>query len=779
MRRMAGAVRPAMLLLGSICATQSQAQSAPRAHEPAPASVAPVGVTAAADQAGRAAGSPSGISAAAAPAAGVNGDIIVTAQRREQVLVKVPASISAIGGAELVERGLRSTADLQFATPSLSVGGTAVSNLISIRGVGQNQDSPYVQPGVAVHVDGAYQPRTTLSALNQVDLARAEVLRGPQGTLYGRNATGGAVNFITNAPSRSLEASAILGYESYHEVHAQAIVNVPLADGLRMRAVVDYRNRRDGFVRNVVPGLKSVDAPETLVGRLRIAADLTANLTLDVSAYGANTDPSPYITLRSPISAAAITANPFLAAAIVPLTPRRTAANDTNASRRKVAGVTATAVWRPGALKVTSLTNYLHFNDLLRSDSDTSQISAFPQTQRARSNTLTQELDVAASAGLVDLILGGFYMNDHLEQRQTFGFPLGFALSAAARITPGGTLETDALPYTIHSIAGFADGTVNVSPRLRLLVGGRYTRDTVRSGQNVSSGPIALTVAPAPAPPLVIPRSVSCANNFVERVYQSFTPRGGLQWDVSEADNVYVTVSRGFKGGGINGSVCNNSYNPEKVTAFEAGAKGHAANDTVTFGLSGFYYRYTDLQLQQIVGVSSQITNVPSATVKGAEAQAAWRVTPRFALNGSLTLLDSRYGEFVNRDGLNPGLGFQNLSGNVLNRSPKRSGTLGMQYITGENAAWGRFTFRADAYLTSRIYFREFNTAADAQDGYGLLNLNVNWAVPGDRLIIRLFANNVTGSDYITSLAAADPFGSRYVTWGSPFQTGAELRVRF
>src|SRR5882724_9709876 len=186
-------------------------------------------------------------------------EIIVTAEKRAQSIQKVPAAISALDSGEIWTRGIRDVQDLQFQTPNLQSGNTVGITQIAIRGVGMNLIDVTTQPGVGVYVDGIYQARTASTGLDQIDLQRIEVLRGPQGTLYGRNATGGAVNFITASPSDQFEAQVLAGYQ-----------------------IFDENDQQDGFVKNVVPGSPEVADQKTLAARLKISADLSDSATLDL-----------------------------------------------------------------------------------------------------------------------------------------------------------------------------------------------------------------------------------------------------------------------------------------------------------------------------------------------------------------------------------------------------------------------------------------------------------------------------------------------------------------
>jgi iron complex outermembrane receptor protein len=181
--------------------------------------------------------------------------------------------------------------------------------------------------------------------------------------------------------------------------------------------------------------------------------------------------------------------------------------------------------------------------------------------------------------------------------------------------------------------------------------------------------------------------------------------------------------------------------------------------------------------MSQILGLAAMIINAPEATVKGLEFETLWAVNGAWTINANLSLLKSTYGEFSNTDSLNPAAGIQDLKGNYLNYSPKASGNLGVQYA--QDVALGRITARADLYLTSKFYFREFNGPLDGQDSYGRLNLALIWDSPDERYRIRGYATNVTGEDYLSTMGTSDNFGARFVNWAPPRQYGVELSARF
>ncbi len=682
-------------------------------------------------------------------------EIIVTAEKRQENIQEVPAAVSALGAELLRTTGIRDVAALQFQTPNLFTGNTVGVTQIAIRGVGMNLLDPTTQPGVAVYVDGIYEARTQATGLDQIDLQRIEVLRGPQGTLYGRNATGGAVNFITAAPSNQFEGQIIAGYENYGEYRAQGLLNVPVSDTLRMRLVVDEDNQQDGFIKNVVAGSPDVDDHKTLSARFKVDADLSSTASLDLSFSGATGGGARDYLLTQNLQGA------------IPYDSRHTSASLPSTSDLNAWMGAATFNWNPGPVKFKSLTSYASYKYDNGYDGDGTNLNIFAVTDQNKSDTFTQEFDLSGEGEGFDWLLGLYYLHDSLDLGQQFLFPTGFAT-----LPPNAFLAISASPYETTSYAGFIDGDYHLTERLKLLAGARYSKES----QNVTeTNAFGLQEGST-----TIPLFAECTDLNTKLDFNSFTPRGGLQYDFNASQNAFATVSRGFKAGGVNESACtDNTYLPEHITDYELGFRSQWLENRVTFNATAFYYDYTDFQVQQIVGFSSDVINAPSATVKGVELESAWVPDQHWALNASVSGLDARYGAgFTNIDVLNRAAGLQDLQGKSLNRAPKASGNLGLQYRSDALPS-GHFTARADLYVTAKYYFREFNTSGDEQGGYSVLNLNLVWDSPSGRYSARVFANNATDTLYMTTMFANENLAARQYTLGAPAQYGISLKARF
>ncbi len=693
-------------------------------------------------------------------------EVVVTAQKRSQSVQAIPAAISAISGAGLDQRGITSINDLQFATPSFHSGTLTGSTGITIRGVGATTVGTGGTSGVAVNVDGVYQTQTTTVDLAQNDLERVEVLRGPQGALYGRNATGGAVNFLTNAPAATFGGSLLAGYAAYDEYHLQGVINLPVNDRIRTRLMVDYRDREDGFVKNINPGGEDLDKGRNLSARFRLAADITSELEFDLGVSAAHsTGPWQYLSDYSAPSPVALAISPFLANARFISTPWRTDDNDPVGGSRDYQSVSGTFTWRLPFGQLKSITAYQSYLYNFQTDGDGANLTIAPFMGKNRDQAVTQEFDLSGTWTRLDWVAGAFYLGETSFNRLTYSFPLGLS-----GLPPTSYLDFEQPRYDINAYAAFADGAVHLTKALKLIAGARYSQDD----QTATYGNVfGLTIGGHK-----VPLAATCPAETDRLKSDSFTPRVGAQYDLNAKMNVYFTYSKGFKAGGANIYACKDDFAPEKIAAYEAGFKSRLFDDTATFNLSVFHYDYSDFQVSQVVGFSLDVTNAAAATIDGVELEGAWTPDGRWSLNGDFSYINAVYANFFNTDGLNPQLGLQNLKGHLLNNSPRESGGVGIAYRT-DPLSFGRLTARLDATYRSRTFFREFNAPLDSQAAYGLVNLNLIWQSPDQRYTARIYATNLTDQAYAQAQGDTTSIGTRYITWGPPRQVGGEVKVSF
>jgi iron complex outermembrane receptor protein len=699
------------------------------------------------------------------PAATV-GEIVVTAQKRAQSVQTIPASVSAIDKKTLTQRGVTDIASLQFATPSLTFTRDLGGTQIAIRGVGRSVGDP----GVAVNVDGVYQPRDVPMIGAEPDLDRIEVLRGPQGTLYGRNANGGAVNFITAAPTDHFGGYAMASWATYDERRFQAVLNAPIGDRIRTRLVLDSDVRDHGFVKNIAGG-PSVDRERLFDSRLRVDVDLASNLLLDLTFNYAHGGPvGDYYVLTTPPNAIGLAANPYMAGAISPTKPWETSITGPETSDREFASAAATLTWRLPFATLKSITAFQGMiNDWAMDRGGTDVLvagqptSIIPSWAKEHSTTFSQELDLNGRSGPVDWVAGLYAFNDRFRQNTFFAFPLGFA-----PLPPDFYMIFDNPKNDTQAYAAFGDATWKVTGGLSLFGGVRYSVDRKQLVHENSVG----LLEPR------IPLLTICPTEIDHLQWDSVTYRAGAQYQFDGRQQVYATVSDGFKSGGVNLASCHNTYNPETITSYEAGYKGRLFDGRLTLDASAFWYDYRQFQLAQVVGIVAAVSNAGAVTEKGLEVEAAWTPDEHWSVSANLALLDARFANLFNTDALNPQLGLQDLKGHILPNSPKVSGGIGVAYRTSMTPR-GRLTFRVDVNGRSTVYFQEFNTPEDAQPGYAVAAANLIWDSPDEKYSIRLFVNNLFDKAYWEGMVAIDGLGARAGTWGAPRQAGIEVRARF
>ena len=685
-------------------------------------------------------------------------EIVVTANKRSQSVQDVAGSLSALAADALDARGIKDMYDIQFAVPSLHFGPQLGNQKITIRSISEFNR----QPGVAVSLDGIYQSRSSTAHLYQLDLERIEVLRGPQGTLYGRNSNGGAVNFISAAPTREAEGMLRIGYAEYDETKLQAVYSGPIGDRVAFRIAADHMDRGEGWVENLVSGGESLMQGQSGNVRLKLAAEPTETFSVDLM-YVQSTVKGPHehlswVTFDPALAVAGGT--PQLTTAAKTFEPFKTHVNPVNDSDRDFELIGLTLEWDMGWATLKSITAQQDFDDFVVADRDLTDVPLFDIWDRSVIDTFTQEINLLGSSDRMDWVLGAFFLQEewdrHIEFNNAlpvFGFPVPSQFVFSQPL-----MDTDSLSF-------FVDATWEVTDRARVSAGVRHTDDEIDE-YHVNEGRLPLFGVTIPF-----------CDKAEELDWGATTIRLVGQYDLSDTGNVYVSYTEGYKAGGVAPVECNVPYEPETVDAYELGYKA-TLGGSATLSAAAFYYDYSDFQVSQIIGVSPVTRNAGDAEVRGLELELSSSLTENWLVSGAVALLDTEYGDFINLDGLQAELGFQNNKGNPLNNAPKTSINLGLAYTTP--VQWGgRVTLRADAAYRSRTYFREFKNKLDSQAAYAVVNLNANWESEDRTWAGRLFVRNATNEAYILYLLGSSGVGARYGSWGPARQMGVEVTRRF
>ena len=631
------------------------------------------------------------------------GDIVVTANKREENANRVGLSITAISGDTLTERRVTSVQDIAAAVPGLKYAESGTNTPIyTLRGIGFNEESLGVYPSVSVYTDEVPLPFPVLTLRGAFDLERVEALKGPQGTLFGQNATGGAINYIAAKPTETLRYGADFSYGRFNNFTENGFVSGPLGDNAGFRLAVTA-GRSDGWQRSLTRPNDRNGAQNYIAGRLTLTATPSSNLRLrgTVTAWQDRGEPqaaqliavraqnaaavqagvlaSPFAP-RDPRAADWTTranyvafANPFGAAAgtNVTIASRTTPRLDPRSNRKFIQGSLRADLDLGDVATLTSITSYLDFSQQLYSDKDgTAQAVANIGPSPADIHSFSQEVRIA-SAGQTDFrwVVGANYENSRTFEDQNLTFANG---SSSAPGTLFINTTGSEVNQRIRNYAFFANGEYDFTDQLTLKLGGRYTNSRNRAdlcskgnGDGTVSALFNLLpvlvfgVAPGSFTPIT---TNSCyplntrfvpGQRFVDTLAEdNFSWRGGLDFKPNATTLLYANVSRGYKAGSYPTAAGSDfrSYRPvtqESVTSYEAGFKASLADRMVQFNGAAFYYDYNNKQIRgklvdPVFDVLDLLINVPKSRVLGAEGELTLRPTTGFTIAGSVTYLDSK-----------------------------------------------------------------------------------------------------------------------------------------
>ncbi|WP_189338553.1 TonB-dependent receptor [Sphingobium sp. SCG-1] len=720
-------------------------------------------------------------------------DIVVTAQKRAENVQDVPISIMAFGGEQLKQSGVKELSDIARVVPGLSFnrGGQIANVRLNIRGVGA-QTGTSVEPSVATFIDDVYIPRPGSVIGHFFDVGSIEVLRGPQGTLFGRNASVGALNIHSNQPTDNLEGEVALQGGSFDTYEATGVLNVPVKEGFSLRAA-GLLSTTDGFARSTITG--PFGKLRTYAGRLMAKIEPVDNLTwLLRGDYTRNTgDGAIPVEVKPDTVTAAGAAN--FARVLGGVVPDLT--NPFDHVVNQVGGGALTS-------RQYGLTSDLSFDfgdgftaRLINSNrnwwqvQDERDVVLTPRELAGRrstfdSNSWTHELQLISPKdklldGRLDFVAGIYLLHEDLRLDETYVFGADWcsyavaaarpALVASCRAAPGDPGTYFDFHQTTKSIAGYAQATLAVTDTLDLTLGGRYTRDRktgtfVQLVQNPSG---------------VLLRAAENSNlRFSDG---RFTYKVNLSYKPTDDVLIFANYSTGFKSGGFNSAgssvILNQTriFNSETVKNMELGTKLTLANGIATLNATAYRMDIDDFQDRAFDGVGYRVFNAASLRQQGVELEATVRPTNGLRLNGSVAYLDSAFLSYPNASGL-PGFGgTQDLKGKPNNYSPKWQGSVGIQYDSAIGDSAYALTARTDMSFVSdsNVGAVTDNNPQSIQKGYQLVGARVTLHGPNDRWSLALFGDNLFDKNYfsyIYSQGLDSVFGVRDRTTGGTLMRG-------
>jgi len=659
-----------------------------------------------------------------------------------------PLAVSTISSDALSRFAIRTIDDAAVQTPLVTFTQNTTFGQLSIRGIGTNAVFAGADPSSAMYLDGVYLARPAMAFTDLLDVERIEVVRGPQGTLYGRNALGGAVNVITKAPSNTFETLGRVTFGSLAERRAEAHVSGPLKRDRVMGRLAFTRGVRDGYVRDLNHPNEPLGGDDltSARGQLRVVFSPRSDLLLSTDT----SDQSGRILSNHKI----LGIKPGFAVDN-PADPRDVRLSTVNSSDVRHSGAMArvTSQWTPSIVLI-SLTGFRGLNNQYVSDADISELDLLVSRIHERQHQWSEELTVSGRHRTVTWV-GGLFAFDEFDRQDVWVDQN--ASRTQVRLGPYVTAGSRAL---------FGETTIQVTSRLSTTAGLRYTRE--RKQIENTGGLYRLDTPMAPIAGATYAYTDSIAHT-------AWTPRFVVTMTLRHDALTYVSATRGFKSGGFNLSSTQpgRGFDPEWAWNYEAGVKTTLMKARPRLNAAVFRMDYTNLQVQTPIGVGVfDIRNAAAATIRGVEVEPISRLGAGFDAGGHLAWLDATYDRYIA-----VGLGgvTADVAGNRLNNAPEWSGRLWLEW-TGHVGHSTRMTLTADATAQSTVFYTPFNDTIQRNRPYGLLGLRAEFGPSHRRWAVNVYARNLTNTDYITGAFGASPvaFGGRP---GPPRQSGIQLMI--
>lgn len=702
-----------------------------------------------------------------ASAAEAEGDIIVTARRRDERLIEVPIAVTSISGEALEARGAIDLTDIQSVAPNVTLEtsrGTNSTLSAFIRGIGQQDPVSGFEQGVGIYLDDVYLNRPQAAVLDIYDVERIEVLRGPQGTLYGRNTIGGAVKYVTRRLPQTAEVKLRGTVGTYKQADLVASLALPLSEIARL-GVSGARLSRGGFGNNLTTGLDNYNK-DVWAGRASLElGGYDAPVLIRISGDYSRDKSDPrggHRLIASQFTAAPVLADVFdtrgaLNSPVQDVEAYGLAMNVT-AELSDAVTLRSISAWRQD-----DSASPIDFDALPGVDVDVPALYGNSQ--------ISQEFQLLVDAGALNAMVGFYYLSAQADT--AFDVRLFTTLNGLTAFT---NAQVDTETYAV-----FGDFTFDFSDQLSLSLGGRYTWDErtakilrqnyLGGGSPVFGGAGALFGAPS--------------TNFTgQRSFNKFTPRASLSFKPTSDHNIYVSFSQGFKGGGfdprgvgVNAPDSNGNgvredseiaaflgFRPESVDSYEIGYKASLFDRRLSLALAAFRMDYSDVQIpgssgcvvNGIATFCGVITNAGKARFQGLELEATARVGDGLTLSGALGYIDAEYKEYITQIA---GRGPVDVAAfREVQNTPKVTATGTIAYTTALGS--GDLGLSAMASYRSKTFQFEIPNPFIDQSGYTLLDASVVYTAPGGRWNLGLHGKNLTDKEYKTSgysFVAADP----------------------
>jgi iron complex outermembrane recepter protein len=717
-------------------------------------------------------------------------EIVVTASRHEENEQKESRALSVLTGEELQREGVASAEALNTLVPGLEIANSGPQLQIYVRGVGDRTVGSGTEQAVALNYDGVYLPRAWEGTLAFFDLDRVELLKGPQGTLYGRNASAGALNLIPAAPTLDkVEGYFEADVGDYNLHRFEGAANIPLNDWIAVRASFETNNR-SGYLTD------NNDDADSQAGRiqllLRPSDVFSAKVNVTYMHNGGHgqepitlplVDPSnPWIPQSNPTTNAKLTGPPFF---LQPLL-----GDSTQDVTTWVAA--ADLEWQFEKMRLTVIPAYV---DGSEQNLDYAGFIPTPETMKSRQNSLEARLssDTAGAPLIPGLqwVLGAYFSHENVRE---------FNVAEEGLVL--GNLVTNTPKLNDTDWAIFGESKYSITDAFRLIAGVRYTSEQkVVNGSTTSnpSGSNAYDTADTECFSGGAPGDLPCQD--ISKRFDEVNWRGGLEYDLTPKSMAYFTASTGFKAGGFFAAPPPNTYQPEKLTAYELGIKNRFFDDRLQVNIEGFYWDYKELQEQVLAvlsngGVGLVTRNAAQATLKGADVSIAWLVTPNDLISLETEYNHARYGSYVfdtvflgpptpATTGCIPGTDPKNgqsqldCSGYQLVKAPTWTGAVSYRH-TFPLPDDSSLVFQAEEHFSSSYWLADDFTAEERAPAWNVTNAQLTYNFPGRKLALTAYGTNLANKpvyNYSVQSPAAPGFAATDI--GPPRMYGARIRYTF
>ena len=747
------------------------------------------------------------VSADGGPSAGIE-EITVTVQKRSQTLQEVPAAASAIVGPQLDAAGIAQLQDIQTFVPSMHYGQERGEAKITLRGVSNAQGT---DQSTALHTDGIFQNRArSITALTLFDVERVEILRGPQGTLYGRNATGGAMNIISVPPSPNFEAFGDFQYGEYHQKMIRGVLNVPVVEDFAAVRLSGYWEDRDGYQKNLDLEGSDQDADDADDYGIRAQTLLTPGDTLDMTlrfnyarkrgiGYALKRDgPLPDVVVIPDLGPQPI----YDGATANPSNERKAYLDAKGDIDNEMFSGNADIQWQVpelpffGATNLRVLGSFTDFDDYSVNDQDYSDLPLAVAKQSWTGQEWVGEIDWSSDYGEdAGWLLGIFHLGTSGDN--TIDAPATLPI-----VLPDFEVDVPVPFYqefdsSAYSVAGFLNGWYHITDKLRVEAGVRYSHDW-KTSDLVSSS-------------IFLPDGDGIPTNFVlfqevddHRTDNWGEPTGSfsLDYPITDETLLYGRFATGYKAGTLNNDLAPiggeradadkcpgptpvdfdgicfpEDADPENLYALEAGLKNRLLDNRLLLNGTAFIYWYDDLQVSQLFEAQNFVENAANARIFGIELESTWLPIDALTLQAQFSFLDTIYTDYEDCIDAKD-LTEQDCTGNELSRAPRFSGSFTVTYEF-DLGRFGSVTPYAKVYASDDVFFRPTNEPADTQDAYYLLNFRLMWQSEGRRLGLDLFIDNALDKDVATTkIVGSSLLGSPLVdAYDRPRTFGARVSL--